>query len=53
MTVSDSSEPFEMGRERGQEDGAAEPLTETQERNVRVLLRQADADTQPTRRKAS
>jgi len=54
MSTADASDVFEAGRAKGLEDGAAEPLTEDQERNVRVLLRQAEVATPPaSRRKAS
>lgn len=55
MTTPDAPpDPFEMGRLEGLEDGAANPLTEEQQRHVRTMLRQAEAETPPaTRRKAS
>jgi hypothetical protein len=54
MSQESPSDVFEAGRRQGQQDGAELPLTEEQERHVRVLLRQADVNTPPAaRRKAS
>lgn len=54
MTSDATSDPFEIGRAEGQEDGETQPLTEEQQRHVRTMLRQAEPDTAPApRRKAS
>lgn len=42
-------DPFELGRELGRESGAREPLTESQQRKVRTLLRHADLETPPAK----
>lgn len=52
MIAEEPSDVFEAGRRQGQQDGTELPLTAEQERNVRVLLRQADTEQHP-RRKAS
>lgn len=54
MTTPDLSDPFEIGRTEGQENGATQPLTEDQQRHVRTMLRQANETAPPEpRRKAS
>lgn len=50
--TSEAATPFELGRQLGSEDAAREPLTEEQERKVRVLLRDA-ADSETPTAKAS
>lgn len=43
------TDPFEIGRREGAESGTQEPLTETQLRKVRTVLRQAEPETSPAK----